>query len=493
MILPKIKHIIPALALLITACTAQDTPERDTAQGVSSPLQLTTQPLLTRVAVDGSNFEKGDSIIVGLYDPTQALDLNNIDLGYYGYNGSSWSSAQALQLGLDARYVVAAYPAGLLKDNMHVNIQPQSHGQQQEYLYAISTKPVDAYNNIAELQFRFALACVVFNIRWYDHEMAEEHPTYILDSLALAGKAISRQGVMNPVAGTITPLGSDEIWLDAGDKLYDKISAVQKKFVVIPTASNEVQLVLSIDGIETRVTMPAVEWQAGKRYVYNVRLNGPSPEDVNVFVSEASIDKRDNTTSDPITVNGPQPDTVSVGGIVGAPVDLGLSVRWADHNMGAYKEQQVGRLFFWADADGNATNSPLVGIDYSTTITGQQYDVATNQWGGAWRLPTSDEIRELVTQCTYAQETVDGVAGIRFTSKSTTGSIFLPYTGFYSGGNLLLPEEGFYWSANGYYFDRFETGDNVEATLLRLRQPTPSYNAILPVNGRRCAVRPVRK
>jgi hypothetical protein len=97
-------------------------------------------------------------------------------------------------------------------------------------------------------------------------------------------------------------------------------------------------------------------------------------------------------------------------------VDLGLSVKWADRNVGAETPQDNGLYFSWGNVDGHAVDENGNVADgylfdpdtYSTTLGGQytgstldaEHDAATVNMGDGWRMPTSAETVELV-QNTY--------------------------------------------------------------------------------------------
>lgn len=491
----KTKNILLALPLLLVACSGQETNSEPASQEASSLLEISTEPILTRVAVDGSSFLANDTIAVALISGPEDAAAALLSAKRYAYNGSTWNAVDGgSKLNNETKRVVAGYPASIINNNLMVDVRPNASGNQQEYLYGYSTNTVDAYNTRALLKFQFALPCIQFNIYWNDADMAQEHPSYTLDSLTLSGSALYTQGVFNIMTGGVqgTSVSSIALPVTGNKTLRDGMSSpITKKFLAIPTEGTNFNLTLLINGKNTTATIPAVNWQAGKRYIYNVRLKGPNPDDIQVFISDASIDPRVNTTSAGLEGTGPEPDTVSVGGIKGSPIDLGLSVKWADHNMGAFMPHQLGGLYYWGDPTGKADNSPLTTLNRTKSIAKTTDDIATQQWGKGWHLPTADDFYELVTSCQYEIKTEAGVTGARFYSTATGGSIFLPFTGFISNGNALRTDEGFYWGANGFYFDRIDS-ENVEAAVLRLRSTEAVYNAVLPVNLRRCSVRPVK-
>ena len=76
-------------------------------------------------------------------------------------------------------------------------------------------------------------------------------------------------------------------------------------------------------------------------------------------------------------------------------VDIGLSVKWASFNLGAYKPADVGSMFYWAENQSSTKGNPKyskVKVDVIGDIAGDdKYDAATNMLGKNWRLPTDEE------------------------------------------------------------------------------------------------------
>lgn len=111
-------------------------------------------------------------------------------------------------------------------------------------------------------------------------------------------------------------------------------------------------------------------------------------------------------------------------------VDLGLSAQWATCNVGAERPTDVGTLVGYGDPTGLVTTD-----DASLYATGNIYggkrDIATAIRAG--RLPTLDEVKELVNQCSYQWETVDGVEGARFTAPNGNSVFFPAAAGYWTG------------------------------------------------------------
>lgn len=146
--------------------------------------------------------------------------------------------------------------------------------------------------------------------------------------------------------------------------------------------------------------------------------------------------------------------------VIAEIVDLGLSVPWASHNVGASKNSEYGCLYIWGDGSGtdlrHEDKYDAFMEDGITNISGNPaYDVATSKWGDQWRMPTVAEFEELNEMCEQTPETVDGITGIRFIGPNGN-SIFLPAAGYYYGYHDLRSEGTMcrYWTG-GEYADIF--------------------------------------
>lgn len=135
-------------------------------------------------------------------------------------------------------------------------------------------------------------------------------------------------------------------------------------------------------------------------------------------------------------------------------VDLGLSVKWAAYNIGANNPEDYGGLYAWGETNEKSNYAENQYSYFSNSqyeyigvnICGTRYDVARQQWGGQWRMPTRNEIAELTSRCTWVAETRNEVQGYRVTG-SNGNSIFLPAAGYQTGTTRLhAGTEGFYWS-----------------------------------------------
>ena len=138
-------------------------------------------------------------------------------------------------------------------------------------------------------------------------------------------------------------------------------------------------------------------------------------------------------------------------------VDLGLSVKWATCNLGASKPSDYGHYYAWGETMvkagyswdtykwGKENNFTKYNTDGKTVLDPED-DAATAKLGSPWRMPTLDEINELIGGCTWKWTKKDGVEG--YEVKGTNGNvIFLPAAGYRKGSKSQdIRKKGYYWS-----------------------------------------------
>ena len=143
-------------------------------------------------------------------------------------------------------------------------------------------------------------------------------------------------------------------------------------------------------------------------------------------------------------------------GRVADAVDLGLSVKWASWNVGASQIADYGGLYGAGDPTGLLTSSNYQDYNYdiiNSSICGTEYDIATVKWGGNWRLPTIEELRELKEECTWQYNvTIDGVKGSIATGPNGN-ELFFPYAGcrIENGTNPYKDSHTSIWSGEQGY------------------------------------------
>lgn len=136
-------------------------------------------------------------------------------------------------------------------------------------------------------------------------------------------------------------------------------------------------------------------------------------------------------------------------------VDLGLSVKWATCNIGANNPEEYGDYFAFGETEPKdeytEENYMLYGIPHGETyigigkiISGTEYDAVSKQWGDDWRMPTEEELYELLNFCSWQWMTKNGVNGYRVIGPNGN-SIFLPAAGTF---NSEHNECGCYWTGS---------------------------------------------
>lgn len=150
-------------------------------------------------------------------------------------------------------------------------------------------------------------------------------------------------------------------------------------------------------------------------------------------------------------------------------VDLGLSVMWATCNVGANKPEDYGGYFAWGETttkssydwencfdclDDNGNSWSIYKNGGKTKIEPNSgHDIARENWGGTWRMPTEKELNELENKCTWKWTSKSGYEGYEIIGPNGN-SIFLPAAGYRDDeGSGGVGEYGDYWSstlASGY-------------------------------------------
>ena len=153
-------------------------------------------------------------------------------------------------------------------------------------------------------------------------------------------------------------------------------------------------------------------------------------------------------------------------------VDLGLpsGLKWAKCNVGTDIPENKGSFYAWGEteeksnyswstykycntADNTVTKystNERYGCDDNKVVLEAADDVASVRWGGAWRMPTSEEQDELCRVCTWEWTTLNDVPGYKVTGPNGN-SIFLPVTGYMNGTDILNKSlGGYYWSSSLY-------------------------------------------
>lgn len=159
-------------------------------------------------------------------------------------------------------------------------------------------------------------------------------------------------------------------------------------------------------------------------------------------------------------------------------VDLGLSVNWATHNIGAkIPREYYGFFYSWGEVwpkdftiikgglplgkyrPCTKENYKFYHNDHFTKYCSGKYtldacdDAAHYMLGEGWRLPTKEEFEELINKCRWEWNDETYPSGYKVTGPNGN-SIFLPAAGLcidgpFCAGNDFRGVEASYWSASG--------------------------------------------
>lgn len=152
-------------------------------------------------------------------------------------------------------------------------------------------------------------------------------------------------------------------------------------------------------------------------------------------------------------------------------VDMGLSVKWATCNLGAWWPEDYGNYYAWGETEPKTNytlntykwcegdfrsftkycaEAEFGTVDNLSKLEAED-DAASVNLGGNWRMPTIAEFEELFNEenCAWVWTDIQGVYGYLITSKINGNSIFLPAAGcidgriFYGKGT-----SGAYWASD---------------------------------------------
>lgn len=153
-------------------------------------------------------------------------------------------------------------------------------------------------------------------------------------------------------------------------------------------------------------------------------------------------------------------------------IDLGLpsGTKWACCNVGATKPEDYGGYYAWGETEEKSVYNSVTyeyssGVDedgdgwydgalsyqlVDDDIAGTEYDVAHVKWGGSWRMPSIEQIKELCENCSW---TIGYFSDIIYFNSRTGLLVTGP-----NGGTIFLPQAGYLyqdyrvtWAGNHYW------------------------------------------
>lgn len=193
-------------------------------------------------------------------------------------------------------------------------------------------------------------------------------------------------------------------------------------------------------------------------------------------------------------------------------VDMGLSVNWATCNIGSYCPEGFGDYFAWGETytkscynDMTYRYSGEVRWDYTKyqgdknkqveydQILKIEDDAARQNWGEPWRMPTKNEIEELINNCEWTFDYLNDVSGYWAISKINGGRVFFPLSGYIIGLSLLdIGKSGKFWSSElrpDMCFEAYQLWISYDDNLAKQRK---KISIFLSDDGKREDGRPIR-
>lgn len=202
-------------------------------------------------------------------------------------------------------------------------------------------------------------------------------------------------------------------------------------------------------------------------------------------------------------------------------IDLGLSVKWADKNIGAAEDSGYGKLIAWADSTGLHNTQDKIeisfrpqesgelticewhsayygGVNPLMNISGTDYDPARYIWNTNWCLPTLAQWQELISNCTWSKEEKNGHNLVRATGPNGNSIVF-PLAGYSTAGSVEGANGlGFFWTANllpkaqqGNYGYQSNTACCAWAVMFNFSEPSAKPELIPMLRCYTMSVRPV--
>ena len=435
-------------AMTFTACTNSSDVASESA--ATAPLQLSVLDNATRSAITTTTLPDGCDYGIFVVDSSSLATLSNGNNVGVSYSSQYSKLYNPVLLSDQKDYVYAYYPYSSGQSLKKLTIETNS---QTDYLYGMAvdgSKKMTTVNNAnpkANILFKHAMARLVFNITQDASDTESNKITRITVEKVPTGYAYD----MTTQKLTATTTGS----VAADCNITASTTTQPVDLLVLPVSGQDLSIGFYINDKWIYKSLSSVKWAMGQQYTYTVNISNDK-----MVISDPTITPRTNYDESSINMNGEV--NLAIGGTVGNAVDLGLSVKWADHNVGATKPEDYGGLYGWGDPTGlktTSTDSEYPSSEKYASICSTDFDIAHIQWKGNWRLPTMSELDELHANCTFKWTTRNGIYGMLVTSNKagyTGNSIFLPAAGYRSNLQISSRDSGRYWSGTSYNVSSLE-------------------------------------
>lgn len=199
---------------------------------------------------------------------------------------------------------------------------------------------------------------------------------------------------------------------------------------------------------------------------YRMKSDGTVKDIVTLKYYQFWLENYNNSDDDPSPNQAlAKPDSLEA-------VDLGLSVLWANCNIGAKQPHAYGASLAWGESTGTLWSADGIGwknngytwytdnyggVNPPIDIAETALDIVTLNWGDGWHLPSFSEAKELCEQCQWKLRT-DGEYKWYEVIGPNGNSIIMPLAGYYGDdlyasvrfhrGPIGVNEMGSYWTSS---------------------------------------------
>lgn len=169
---------------------------------------------------------------------------------------------------------------------------------------------------------------------------------------------------------------------------------------------------------------------------------------------------------------------------------------WKTGKEDGYKEsnapyyKNTGWTKYLGSTTSQAKDPSATDEDALKTVLDPEDDAATVNWGSGWRMPTKEEMEELLVRCTWTKTEMNGIKGYKVQSLvdlHTEKWIFLPFAGRRRGTSIEVVGSTFFiWTST------VDSTIPERAYLLNGATLPPRINSLVS-RATGCTIRPVHE
>lgn len=402
----NISLLAVALIMAIVSCTKEkDNPEANSINSSQmKTVTLSAQIIQTKTTLDADHFKlvwsAGDKVSLFNDQDNTNAEVNYISGGdivvevpvathdiymLYPFNGDNTSGPEAADISIAANQIQT------------------NPGQLNGYYYPMVAKGIVGDDNTAIVSFYPVAGALALNI--YNSGLDGS------EAVSSVTISVSNTGIVGEQTTDIT---DDNIRYESPDK----------DGPITVTLTNPLSL-CNTKPIDKRKFDGQIYICLAKQLYSNITFRIRTDKGLYTITSNSSVFDLENNDFSPINIDLAKASFEEL--VIPEAVDLGLpsGTKWASFNLGASKPEELGDYYAWGETETKSSfTSTNYKLFYSISSLTQEYDVAAIKYGGKWRIPTTSDFKELLSNCTVSDQTVDNVKGLMLTSKINGNSIY---------------------------------------------------------------------